>query len=414
MPQDILFHRKGDLRNYLEAGKQSLKREVESYDKDYLLNTSDDKLIEYLIDNYSLEAPELRESEMYLQDPSEPNIDVSQDPMRGIFDRSRPFYIKGVSITVVLPFNGENGLFHFQPSSFTFNPPRGEIVSGEVHLEYIKTEHDPEKLKKEISGDVSKLKEYLSWVKRDVESFNNELEPFIKDVLKNRKTKVLKDLDLVSSLDIPLKRRSDVPKTYAVPKIRKKPKIEKPKQSKKPFEPEPTLPMDEYGNILSIIQNMVLVMEQSPSAFAHMREEDLRQHFLVQLNGAYEGEASGETFNYEGKTDILIRHKGKNVFIAECKFWKGEKGLIDTIDQLLGYTSWRDTKTAILIFYRGKNFSAILEKIPNAVKSHPCFKSEIERKEETIFRHLFHHRDDTQREIILSVMAFNVPGPEAS
>ena len=66
---------------------------------------------------------------------SEPNIDVSQDPMRGIFDRSRPFYIKGVSITVVLPFNGENGLFHFQPSSFTFNPPRGEIVSGEVHLD---------------------------------------------------------------------------------------------------------------------------------------------------------------------------------------------------------------------------------------------------------------------------------------
>jgi hypothetical protein len=38
-----------------------------------------------------------------------------------------------------------------------------------------------------------------------------------------------------------------------------------------------------------------------------MREEDLRQHFLVQLNGQYEGQATGETFNFQGKTDILIR-----------------------------------------------------------------------------------------------------------
>ena len=118
MPQDILFYRKGDLRNYLEARKQALKREVESFSKDYLLNTNEDQLIRYLINKYTLEAPELRESKMYLQDPSEPDIDVSQDPMRGIFDRNKPFYIKGVSITVVIPFNGESRLFHFQPSSY--------------------------------------------------------------------------------------------------------------------------------------------------------------------------------------------------------------------------------------------------------------------------------------------------------
>ena len=95
-----------------------------------------------------------------------------------------------------------------------------------------------------------------------------------------------------------------------------------------------------------------------------MREEDLRQHFLVQLNGQYEGQASGETFNFEGKTDILIRAEGRNVFIAESKFWRGPESLRETIDQLLGYASWRDTKTAILIFNRQKNFSEVLAKIP--------------------------------------------------
>jgi hypothetical protein len=58
-----------------------------------------------------------------------------------------------------------------------------------------------------------------------------------------------------------------------------------------------------------------------------MKEEDLRQHFLVQLNGQYEGRATGETFNFEGKTDILIRAERKNIFIAECKFWDGPDSL---------------------------------------------------------------------------------------
>ena len=38
-----------------------------------------------------------------------------------------------------------------------------------------------------------------------------------------------------------------------------------------------------------------------------------------------EGQATGETFNAAGKTDILLRIDGKNVFIGECKFWKGPK-----------------------------------------------------------------------------------------
>lgn len=92
-----------------------------------------------------------------------------------------------------------------------------------------------------------------------------------------------------------------------------------------PYRPEPTLTMDEYEHILSVISNMV--MERRASAFRTMGEEDLRQHFLVQLNGQYEGQATGETFNYEGKTDILIRADGKNIFIAECKFWTGPAGL---------------------------------------------------------------------------------------
>jgi len=176
-----------------------------------------------------------------------------------------------------------------------------------------------------------------------------------------------------------------------------------------PFKPEPALAMQEYENILAVMSNMVAVMERSPAAFRGMKEEDIRQHFLVQLNGQYEGQATGETFNFEGKTDILIRDNGKNIFIAECKFWSGPKSLTFTIDQLLGYTCWRDTKTAILIFNRGKSFSNVVSQIPDLVKQHSNFKRELSHPSETSFRFVLHHRDDKNREIILAALAFEVP-----
>ena len=137
------------------------------------------------------------------------------------------------------------------------------------------------------------------------------------------------------------------------------------------------------------------------------------KHFLVQLNGQYEGGATGETFNYQGKTDILIRVDGRNVFIAECKVWKGPQSLADALDQLLGYLSWRDTKTAILLFSRNVGFSSVLSKIPSAVMQHECFKRQLASEDDTVFRYVFHQVGDSQRELLLTVMAFDLPKPMA-
>lgn len=150
-------------------------------------------------------------------------------------------------------------------------------------------------------------------------------------------------------------------------------------------------------------------MEQSPKAFETMGEEDLRTHFLVQLNAQYEGRATGETFNFQGKTDILIRVDGRNVFVAECKFWGGEKQFLETIDQLLSYLSWRDTKAAVLIFNRNVNFSEVLRKITENSVKHGCYKRTLQTADESNFRYVFHQTNDLNRELILSILAFDVP-----
>lgn len=249
----------------------------------------------------------------------------------------------------------------------------------------------------------------LDNLQRNVAELNIGLLAAARTAIEQRRSKLLNDQSLVAGLGFPLKEREDAPRTYAAPSVRRRIEPSPPRASSAPYQPEPALDEGHYEHILSVIENMAHVMERGPSAFSHMDEEALRTHFLVQLNGHFEGAATGETFNYNGKTDILIRVEGKNIFIGECKFWSGPKKLTGTIDQVLSYTAWRDTKVTVLIFNKNKKFSAVLESVTPTVETHPNFKRSIVQKQETRFRFVLAHKDDAARELTLTVLAFDVP-----
>ena len=79
------------------------------------------------------------------------------------------------------------------------------------------------------------------------------------------------------------------------------------------------------------------------------------------------------------------------------------------IDQLLSYLSWRDTKTALIVFNRNANFSEVLRTIQETVPTHPRFKLVSSPHNETSFRYVFGQPNDPNREMIITVMAFDVP-----
>jgi len=266
-------------------------------------------------------------------------------------------------------------------------------------------------VKQELDRTLDSIEKYLGWLRTSATELNNGLPAFIRSAVEQRKSKLMADQNLVAGLGYNLKPRADAPQTYFVPTVRRKVQIQKASASTAPFKPEPVLEEANYRAVLDIIQSMALVMERSPSAFTDMGEENLRRHFLVQLNGQFEGAASGETFNYQGKTDILIREQDRNIFIAECKFWRGEKSFTETLDQILSYLSWRDTKVAVVVFNRNKGFSEVLAKIKEAAKSHTHFKRGPTIEGETRFRYIFGNPSDHNREIILTVLAFDVPTP---
>lgn len=398
---------KGELRGFIENRKREAFNNIQSQDANYILNVSVSDFCKYLLQKYALVSPILEETKITV-DQEEKSVDVSHYPNRLIIDESRPSYVKGTEITYYVPFEGNAELFKYKPATYTFNPPSGVVNNQELCLSFECIDHDTERLKQNFQRELSEIKKWLAWVSNDVRQFNESLPNEIEKQVKERREKLLKDRGLVAELGFSLRKREDAVTTYTVPAIKRK-IIPQPNASTDPYKPEPTLSMDDYEHILSVTNNMALVMERSPKAFQTMKEEDIRQHFLVQLNGQYEGQATGETFNYEGKTDILIRNEGKNIFIAECKFWNGAQTLKETINQILGYLSWRDSKTAILLFNRTKNLSNVLSQIPDIVREHPKFGRQVEYKSETAFRFILHHKDDASRELYLTVLVFEVP-----
>jgi len=399
---------KYDLRKVLEGQEIKLSSEIEGYDRNYILNVSINDVCDYLEDKHRIKPIDLKKDSIYLKQHGDASIDVSHDHDRVIFDRNAPFYIKGISVTFAIPFEGEADLFYCQASTHFLNVPKAIIEGNEILLTFQRIDPNAEQIKAEFEKELSIIEKNVSYINNDINNYFKGFREGIIGKIEARKAKLLKDQGMVESLGYPIKPAADVPKTYTVPTIKKK--ISLPTVTMGAFVPEPGLDLKTYEEIIKIITNMVLVMERSPHAFTTMDEESLRQHFLVQLNGHFEGAATGETFNYQGKTDIIIKEKDKNLFIAECLIWGGPKSLSDKIDQLLGYTSWRDTKTAILIFNRNKDFSNVLAQIPDIVKKHKNFKKQLtEYKMESGFRFIMHQNQDVNRELILTVLAYDIP-----
>ena len=403
---ELLFH-KYDINRLGELQLANAGKEIGSYEPDRLLNTPTDDLIAYFAQKYRIDLPVLHRDQAYV-DQTEGKVKVFDYFSHG-FDGHARREVTGTHIELTVPFTGDHQMFFVRPNTFDSGPPRAIVGQDNITLKITGRDLKPEQVQNGFNSTLADIERYLGWQKPTIDQFNVQLTNNVRQTIETRKAKLLADRNLVAGLGFPMKARSDAPRTYVAPQVRRNIVVTPPPASHAPFKPEPVLDEANYKAILDIIQSMTLVMERSPSTFAEIGEEALRQHFLVQLNGHFEGQATGETFNHQGKTDILICADGKNIFIAECKFWHGEKQFIETINQILSYLSWRDTKAAIILFNRNKGFSQVLAKIKEVTASHPNRKSGPKDEGETRFRYVFGNPSDPGREIILTVLAFDVP-----
>jgi hypothetical protein len=402
------------LSDYLEQRKSSVIDSIQNEDEDYLLKVNEDDYVEYKLSLAYVDPLEIYDNAVYCSS-SEKNISPEKMCQHSPTFAFVPDVLKQSSykkqvLKFHVPFSGSADLIRCAPGLITWTIEI-ELSDQEFCFEIINFSDNAESIKQEKNANLKNIMQQLQNVNSEIKQYNIRLESEIKQIFNTRKKRILENNSVLASLEIPIKKADNVSSTFAIPtpKTRKKIVVSKPIVKEKNFKPEPTLDEKAYYEILKLIDDVGKQFERYPSLYKNKEEEHLRDHFLMILEPNFEGSATGETFNKKGKTDILLRYEGKNAFIAECKFWKGKESFLKAISQLLGYLTWRDSKAAVIMFVRNKDFTTILETAKSSIGEHSNYLNYVGDNDETWSNYIFHLNDDRNRKVYLAVMFYHLP-----
>ncbi len=399
--------------DYEDDKYNQIKEEISDHDDEYILNVNENEFISYLSSKYEIEHLRIIEDSEEILEPKPIKEDISPDPY------ASPIYgccRSGYKFTVTYNYVGNDELFYVQPSSYIISSydisvdSYRNIVSIVIQI----FEENAEVFEREKKSAYNSAFCNINNINKNINSYNTLLREKIQNIFKREKESRRSKTNFFASIKV--KRSNDSSKTYVVPVIEKK-KIFKPKVSSlsKQYSYEPTLDNSTYEDIIKEINIAGSCMEKKPSLYIGKDEEGVRDVIVTMLERQFEGvTATGETFNHSGKTDILLKNSedSSNVFIAECKFWHGSKHYVEAISQLFDrYLTWRDTKTALILFVKDNGFSSIMEKIDTATKSHKYFVRKEGKHNSTSLSYVFQMPTDNEKEVFLEVIAFNFDKP---
>jgi len=403
--------RDSDVYTAFRAHIEKLLVEIRGLENSYVLRTSPTELEQHHLDKAHIEPLILQADEYHIEDQRSIAVDAKRDPNQMVFPGDRTRHIPGTQLTIAMPFEGDPMLWNIRPSSHGMSGYPEIDLRGNIVLflhQFADTAANPETLKAEIDRQVASLQNSVETLRGDVEQHNKTAPDTIRSALEAKRKQAQAASGAVSAIGIPIKRR-DQPATYVAPVTRRKLPIHRPVPTAGNYEDEPELTEPEYQHILSVMRSLSVVVERNPASFAALDEESIRDHILLQLNGHYEGSATGETFNRSGKTDILIRVADRNIFIGECKFWHGPKNCDEAIDQLLSYLTWRDCKTALIIFNRQKHPSAVAQKMHETMTGHKGHRKTVSNDATGNGRYVFVKESDPGRDITITTLLFDMP-----
>jgi hypothetical protein len=342
--------------------------------------------------------------------PSEPKEAIRQRKN----DWGENFTQKVFEIFVTIPFEGNSDLFYCMPSSSTVVclDKNATINRTNVATTIVLTQLDESAYFSQVDSIIETLKTNLPRVHAEIKPWNDGLENLIQQSLESRKGVVSKKFDFMEKIGLKVNPKST--EFLIPPTITKKtiptPATETTKSIAK--EKVPILQQEVFNDIKEVLYNVGKAIERKPSIYKDKHEEDLRDIFLLFLETRYESTTGvGEAFNKKGRTDILLKYAkdGTNLFVAECKVWKGQKKLLEAIDQLLGYLTHRDSKTALIFFVDQKEMSSIVNTIKSEIAKHPNFSKHTKDTYEHSINYEFSLPDDSNKKIQIEVILFHFP-----
>ena len=207
---DLLFN-KYDLTSTLDGHIKKVRDQVNKLAEDYILAASEEDLIAYLKQENSVDPPVL--GEPFIADSQEVDLDVTNDPMRGGSPFGGPILVKGMEIRIKVPFTGDGTLFWFRPNHFTLNPPRGIVTKEHLEFQIRGDRLVPENVKRNLDSTLNSINGYLSHIAEQCEVYNASLDTKIREMIKQRKQRLLSNRNIVANIGLPIQTRTDAPRT---------------------------------------------------------------------------------------------------------------------------------------------------------------------------------------------------------
>ncbi len=400
---EYIFH-PGDLVAILENHRKKLGEDIESLSEDYVLKVNEEEYIKQKVASETLQPLSIESGVEVVRDYEEPRT------RQGNFNT----YIERVPcLDVSLRFFGDKDLFKMRQNRYN-EPPKGRISGNDICATFtIGQGETPESTRRSIDRWEQRIRSHINDQRPHIEAWTNNLAQLISGHFRATKERYLKKNELVASIGLPIRRRGGENGTYSVGLPPKRINISTPTPPLTvppgQYSPHPSLDEQSYQDILSPIRWTGRTIERDPAAYASLHEEHLRTQFLALLNGSFEGQGTGESFSVNGKTDIMLKVKDRPVFIAECKFWGGPAGFNKIIDQLTSYLTWRDSKTAILLFVRNADVAPVLDQIPQLVASHRLFTKQENTNQAGELRFVLRNAQDESLPLVVTIMCFHLP-----
>lgn len=373
-----------DLRKVIDNQLSKVNEHIEKYTNDEIMANDLNLLADNCYEQFYIEPITINDEDVSERSVTSKKFKRRIDSFFRHDSEQEYVWVDGYAITFSFPYHGDTNLFKCQASTFLLSgyPDIGIEVNHitfyyELPLKEMQTDEDKSKLMKRLEQDVASIKKGVSYVNSDVSKFNQSLKQNAINEINARKKKVEQFYTVSNLFEIPISKTR-----YASTHIPVQRKIQ-PINKKYSNESNYSISNEDYLDILKTIKHNGSTYERTPNTFYKLQEENIRDLLLAALNGVYQGKATGETFRNKGKTDICIECDNRAAFVAECKVWKGQGKINEDIEQLDGYLTWRDCKTALIYFVRNKEFLPILDRVKQSLESNPFIQQvkEIDRNE---------------------------------
>ncbi len=397
------------LHERLERQKQLAINHVAELDKAVLLNTDPQQLVIAILDEFTPTPLDIDFDKAMQLESQEVVIDVTNNP--AFFQGGRwPKKINGMRYQVVVPFTGDSDLFTLRPSR-TQGPgsAQGFLRGDDLVLVVDTWQQDAEQVKRALNEQACFLRTHADFVNQELSGFMNQTRGLLLDAVQKRRARLEEATAVQEALGIPLHKH---PEALDPAPIQRKPLGLKALEEKAGEGPGYVMEDAAYEQVVEVLLHFGKALERTPRTFRKLKEPELRDFLLVILNSTFDGAATGEAFNGDGKTDVLVRIEDRNVFIGECKIWHDEGTWSGAIGQLLSYLVWRDTKAALILFIKHrKDIGAVITKAEKAIRDHDCYESEGPPSDDSELRRNFvlHSSADTERLIQLAFLPFVIP-----